>query len=235
MDSSSSCFSGSFACGRRQPVGFLWQLRCDARANLCKMFFFFPIINLSHSHQTPSVSAGFPELLVKITFAFGKLWTFKPQCFQLPPVESAKPLSAHPSLPVAGFMSWNQEPVQSPALRLRAPSVLPIIRAAGRPARERARASRGRGAVLVWPGNHADSLNPAVSKSFLAFLTLREVGKLTPLSSEELLQLHYLFLQVCLINVLSEYSTLYLNPLYPPFHILFHFFTFTHTSLHPLW
>lgn len=37
------------------------------------MFFFFPIINLSHSYQTPNVTAGFPELLVKITFAFGKL------------------------------------------------------------------------------------------------------------------------------------------------------------------
>lgn len=56
------------------------------------LFFFFPIINLSHSYQTPNVSAGFPELLVKITFAFGKLWTFKPQCFQLPPVDSVKPL-----------------------------------------------------------------------------------------------------------------------------------------------
>lgn len=69
------------------------------------MFFFFSIINLSHSYQTPSVSAGFPELLVKITFAFGKLWTFEPHCFQLPPVDSVKPLSTHSSLLVTCFMS----------------------------------------------------------------------------------------------------------------------------------
>lgn len=72
------------------------QLRCYTRLNAVKwyhLFFLFTIINLSQSYQTPNVSAGFPELLVKITFAFGKLWTFKPPCFQLPPVDCVKPLS----------------------------------------------------------------------------------------------------------------------------------------------
>lgn len=81
----------------------------------------FAIINLSQLYQTPNVSVCFPELLVKISFTFGKLWTFKPLCFQLPPVDFVKPLSG--TLLAASYMRnvsvqqrhhcWNQPRTRS--------------------------------------------------------------------------------------------------------------------------
>lgn len=103
------------------PAPFTWGLLsgswlcvsvkvlCWAEANLCKVLAFvppFPVINLSHSYQTPNVSAGFPELLVKITFAFGKLWTFELGVFSYP-LWIPGSLSLHPSLTASHSMSWN--------------------------------------------------------------------------------------------------------------------------------
>lgn len=72
--------------------------------------------------------------------------------------------------------------------------------------------------VFIWLNNNANSLNLAISKSFLAFLTLREFGKLTCLSLEEMLQLNHFFLKVCLKYHVRILHTL--NFFYPPVCIL---------------
>lgn len=57
--------------------------------------------------------------------------------------------------------------------------------------------------VFVSPSNSTNSLNLGVSQSYLAFLTLAEIGRFTRLSSKLMLPLKNLFLKVCLINFIS--------------------------------